>query len=169
MLLIMAESVQIFFSFVILIIYTGTLINKAHIGLQDLLNRSIKFNIIEEKYFVISLVLKDSTFYLKLFYFVFSILGLFNISFIVFLLADIFFQVRMFEEILLSIWRPIRQIILLILVFFIVIYLFSIIIYYAFWEEYVIKADGADDIDICNSLMTCFSTLFDLFFKVDGG
>jgi hypothetical protein len=75
----------------------------------------------------------------------------------------------MFEEILLSIWRPIRQIILLILVFFIVIYLFSIIIYYAFWEEYVIKADGADDIDICNSLMTCFSTLFDLFFKVDGG
>ena len=64
-------------------------------------------------------------------------------------------------------------------------YLYATIIYYGFSEFYIIHLDakgevamqvkdgeyaaGTQHIDICYSLMTCFSTLFDLLFKIDGG
>ena len=74
---------------------------------------------------------------------------------------------------------------LLIFVFVLMQYLYAIIIYYGFSEFYIIHYDakgevakmvkdgeyeaGTQHIDICYSLMTCFSTLFDLLFKIDGG
>ena len=74
---------------------------------------------------------------------------------------------------------------LLIFVFVLMQYLYAIIIYYGFSEFYIIHLNakgevakmgkdgeyetGTEHIDICFSLLTCFSTLFDLLFKIDGG
>lgn len=43
--------------------------------------------------------------------------------------------------------------------------MFSLIIYYAFYEKYV----DNEGVEVCDSLLECFSVVFDSTFKNDGG
>jgi len=86
-----------------------------------------------------------------------AILGIFNSLFIAILLLDIFLRYPLILHVFKSIWRPKKQILMTIVLFFICQYYFTIIAFYYLYEEF----DGW-----CESLYGCFSVIFDQSYKV---
>ena len=86
-----------------------------------------------------------------------AILGMFNSVFIAFLLLDVFLRFPLILHVFKSIWRPKKQILMTIVLFFIFQYFFTIIAFYFLYDTF----DGW-----CDNLYTCFSVIFDQSYKV---
>jgi hypothetical protein len=95
-----------------------------------------------------------------LIYTAFAILGVFNNVFAALLLLDIFKKYSVLSHIVQSLWRPRWQIINTLFLYIILEYYFTIIAYYAIYEDF----NG-----LCDDLYVCFSIIFDQTFKNDGG
>ena len=86
-----------------------------------------------------------------------AILGMFNSLFIALLLLDIFLRYPLILHVFKSIWRPKKQILMTIVLFFICQYYFTIIAFYYLYDTF-----GG----WCDSLYGCFSVIFDQSYKV---
>lgn len=86
-----------------------------------------------------------------------AILGMFNSIFIAFLMLDVFLRYPLILHVFKSIWRPKKQILMTIVLFFIFQYFFTIIAFYYFSQSF----NGW-----CEGLYPCFSVIFDQNFKV---
>lgn len=103
----------------------------------------------------------------EMIYFIFftlsAILSLINKFFISFLLFDVFWRFPTLATVLLSIWRPKKQIILTLFLFMIIQYMYALIMFTYYSNEYVV-----DGIRYCGTFKQCFIFVFDITFKVDG-
>lgn len=89
-----------------------------------------------------------------------SVIGLFNPVFTSLLLLDIFRRYPLLKQILNSLYRPRKQILLTMVLFIMMTYFFSLIFYFNFYQDIT---------PLCDSLWKCFSIIIDLTFKSDGG
>lgn len=174
------EIAQIIFSVIILALYIAMRINKAN---QDIKNseKTVKFKLkykdlnapLSKKSKTIYrflVVTSERGFYNYFFYLIFTILGLFNFSFIAILLLDIFFLSPVLRTILSSIWRPKKQIFVTLVLLIIIQYIFSIVAYLAFSRDFSAEDEETGEHESgCENLLICFSIMFDSTFKFDGG
>lgn len=85
---------------------------------------------------------------------------MFNELFIAFLLFDIVWRFPMLLSVLHAVWRPRKSIMLTMFLFIICTYIFSLTAYYWFSDRFQ---------GLCDSLLTCYSVIFDYMYKNDGG
>ena len=91
---------------------------------------------------------------------VFAILALFNPVLTAVLLLDVFRRYPSLKNILKSVMIAKTALILTLVLFIILTYIFTLVVYYFFWSDLSY---------VCHNLWTCFLYLFDRTFKSDAG